>query len=256
MSHRLRTTSDFTDLVFLVLGHLPLAGPANLFDPRLVGWARGILPAEDAQILGEDAPRLAAFASPSWQAWPELFADLERLAAARHRDLADLRPEDVASPGLLKELQGQGVGAELMHATLALLAPGFSALHGEVIAPALAGRLEQIVAAIDSLAAYVPSLGEAAIEVSGTLGGHGRGFERRVVVGAPAAWHPYAPVDTALWALHEHLVRQARGGHAEAEASAISAGVDAMRRAPRELAEAHRLWLGRLDLSGLSVDDG
>ncbi len=255
MSHRLRATSDFTELVFLVLGHLPMVGPANLFDPRLVAWAADTLPDEDVKILGEDAPRLAAFASTSWQAWPELFADLERFAAARHRDLADLRPEDVASPGLLEELQGEGIGAELMHATLALLAPGFAALHREVIAPALAGQLERIDAAVGSLAHHVPSLGEATVEVSGTLGGHGRGFERRLVVGAPAAWHPYGSVDTALWALHEHLVRQATGGHARAEASAIRVGMDAMRSAPRELAQAHRAWLARLDLSGLSIDD-
>ncbi len=254
MSGRVRPTSDFTDLVFLVLGHLALDGPARLYDPRMIAWATEHLPAADRAILAEDAPRLAALATDRWQAWPELFDDLEQLEPARARALARLGFDDVAAPWLLTGLAAEGDGAELMHATLSLLAPACAELHRRTLAPIVLGELEAVARWIGELAELVPGLADARVELSGMLGGHGRGFAMRIVVGAPAPWHGGSALDSALWALHEHLVLDAAGDWGSAERQALRVGQQVMEAARPELAEAHRAWLARLDLSGLAIE--
>ena len=254
---RLSATDAFTDLVLHVLAHVSVPGPEDLFEPRYVAWAEAATPADlharllaDADVL---AHRWSSAEGLALQAWPDLHRDLPAFFVTRARALADVRSDEVASPGVLARLQActPAIG-ELVHAQLGLLAPWFAKMHNDVVTPAIAEVLDEVAEVLADAAALVPSFARERVELAWPLGPRGRGLAGRIVIGAPAPWNGMAPATTAVLALHEHAVRCASTSEwASAEWTALRELAGAMRGAPAPLRSAHAGWLESLELASL-----
>ncbi len=249
---------EFTQLVFHVLAHVPLAGPGDVHDPRYIGWATARSSDEDRALLDHDAGLLARV----WAGDPrcaalhelcELHQSWPRFAATAGRALAELDEREVDDPALLDRLRGVE-GAELFHAALALLGPGFRRTFAE-LRPALATADAELRRWIDRLAPRCPGLADARVELVWALGVHGRGFARRILVGAPAAWNGCSAARQAVLAAHEHAVLAGDAGdYATQEWVALVELARCLRGAEPELREAHRNWLASLELSPLLAE--
>ncbi|HLT40747.1 MAG TPA: hypothetical protein VK034_30935 [Enhygromyxa sp.] len=246
---------ELDQLVFHVLAHAPLSGPGNVHDRRYVAWAAERFDAADRRMLDHDAALLARLwnADPRYDALHrigELHHDLAGLLACADRPLAELRPDEVADPRLLATIH-ELPGAELLHATLALLAPGFARVFAE-----LRPILEQASAGfrgwLDRLDPACPGLASARVELVWALGLHGRALGSRILVGAPADWNGCAPARQAVLAAHEHTVaRVSEHDYVADEWAALTELADRLRDADPTVQQAHRDWLASLDLSSL-----
>lgn len=246
---------EFTQLVFHVLAHAPLRGPGNVHDPRYVAWAAERCDADDQRLLGHDAGLLARLwdADPRYDAlhrFCDLHAGLREFSACAGRALAQLRASEVAEPELLEQVR-ELEGAELLHATLALVAPGFARVWAE-LAPTLEHADASVRAWIDRLDRHCPGLADARVELVWALGLHGRALSKRILVGVPAAWSGSAPARQAVLAAHEHAVVRFGGrDYVTDEWAALTGLAQQLRGAESQLRDAHREWLASLALSPL-----
>lgn len=249
---------EFTQLVFHVFAHLRLAGPGDIHDPRYVAWAAERFDGADLELLAHDADLLARL----WNADSrydtlhrlcELHADLAGLRACAARPLAELAPEELADPELLVVLR-ELPGAELIHATLALLAPGFARVFAE-LGCTLGRASVEVRTWIERIDLACPGLAAARIELVWALGMHGRAGSKRILIGAPAKWNGCSPARQAVLAAHEHTVaRVSVGDYVADEWSALTSLADRLREADPIVREAHREWLASLNLAPLLAD--
>lgn len=239
----------FTQLVFHALAHVGRAGPGDLFDGTYVAWARSTFAPAVQRLLEEDAAVLAALwrGEPGLDvldALPELHGSLAAFVRTAGRGLAAVTAEEVARPEVLRALQGLGAAGELVHATLGLLAREFARVHDERIAPRLVEEVGGIEEALAGLAAYVPGLAEARVEVVWALGARGRAMPGRILIGRA----PCAPIVAA----HEVAVcASGQVEHVRAEWAALVRLAGWLRGAPAGPREAHARWLAGLELAGL-----
>lgn len=245
----------FTQLVFHVFAHAPLRGPGNVHDRRYVAWAGGRFDLADQRLLSHDADLLAGLwnADARYDALHrlcELHAGLDKFRACSGRSLAELRADEVADPellGVLRELPG----AELVYATLTLLAPEFTRVCSE-LEPVLEQASADVRAWIDRLDLHCLGLARARVELVWALGLHGRALADQILVGAPADWNGCTPARQAVLAAHEHTVARLGGDDYVAdEWAALTELAYQLREADPALCEAHRDWLASLDLSPL-----
>lgn len=263
------------DLVFHALAFVPAAAgapaasrAASLFDPRWIAFARGTMEEEAFAPIAEDAGVLSGLLAPvevahgiGWLA--ELFDDVEPMRRCARRGLDELTEGDVASPVALFALRGLPAAAvEILRADLALMARAFEGAHARTLGP----HRDRALAAMRARAAQLPgwlARALAPVELSATLGEHGRGFERAIVVGV--AGRPGEEVDpdaSLIWAIHEVVVQRAAAlareggasGWARVEAIALTAEEHLLRETP--LRAAFEGWSARLDRSGLAPVDG
>lgn len=254
MSPTVAPLSACAELCVHALAYVPFTDPGTSYDPRYLAWAR-------AHGLGGDAMRtdgeiVARAIGPRARAllhhWPALWPDLDALAAARTRALADLTANDVADPALLAAIRAADDPAlEVFHATVALELPQWRRVHDDVVRPAMARASVDVASRLATIAEHITTLQRQTIALSWALGPRGRGYATRLVIGAPAPWHDGGPERSIVLALHEHAVRDlAQGDWATVEWSAlrrVASWVDAW----PELQHAHAAWVARLDLRGL-----
>jgi len=268
----LRRASVHADLVFHALSFVPAgagAAPAvraaSLYDPRRIAFARGTMAADAYLPIEEDAGVLSGLLGEvevahgiGWLA--ELFVGLEPMRACARRGLDEIAAGEVASPVALAALRAlPAAPVEILRADVALVSRAF---EGE-LARSLGPHRDLALASIEARLSALPSWLEGAlgdVELSATLGGHGRGFERAVVVGVPSLPGEAIDADASLiWAVHEVAVRRAAalgpgGGWARVEAVALEA--EALVLGPTGLNAAFEAFRARLDRSGLApVDD-
>lgn len=245
----------FTQLVLHVLAHVPRAGPGDLHDPQHLAAAAPLWSPGARALLAEDAATLAALwrAAPALDrldALPDLHASLAAFRRTAARPLAALGPGDVADPALLRALQALGPAGELVHALLGLLAPEFAEIHERALAPMLTRAAADLAPWLAVLAAAVPGLAAARVELAWSLGGRGRALPARILVGAGG--DPRLP---AVVAAHEHAVcTSGQVDHPRAEWSALVRLARWLRDAPPELRDAHARWLAGLRLAPLLAD--
>jgi hypothetical protein len=245
----------FTQLVYHVLAHAPLRGPGNVYDRRYVAWAAERFDPADQQLLVHDAALLAR----SWNGdarydalhrFCELHAGLAEFRACSARSLSELHASEVADPELLEVLR-ELPGAELLHATLALLAPGFTRVLTQ-LEPTLEQASVSVRAWIDRLDECCLGLAGARVELVWALGVHGRALADRILVGAPADWNGSAPARQAVLAAHEFTVaRVSTNDYVADEWAALTELAYQLREADPQLRDAHRAWLASLNLSPL-----
>lgn len=241
----------FTQLVFHALAHVPRPGPGDLHDPTHVDRAARHFSPATRELLTSDAALLAALwrASPGLDlldALPELHTSLPAFRRTAARALAELTDRDVAAPSLLAALQRLGAPAELLHATLGLVADEFARVHADIITPSLAAACGSIAASLAPLAERVPGLLSAQIELVWALGSRGRALPRRILIGAPDG----APLLSAVVAVHEYAVcTSGQDDYLRAEWSALRRAARWLRAT--HLRGAHARWLAGLDLSAI-----
>lgn len=251
-------TSDFTDLVLHVLGHVRLTGAGSVYDPRYVAWMRGRAPDELERLVHEDAAVLERVWSGAREpevvhAWPQLFDTIAGLRAVARQELRGLSAGQVDAPAVLAQLVAAArPELELLHATLCTLAPWYARWHAVEVEPALRRAVEAVQPWIEPAVRVVPSLGHARIELAWAMGARGRGFSSRIVVGAPGPWHDLDARIPVVLAMHEQLVIDSgHASYADAEWAALTGLAARMVAAPVELREAHARWLGSLELRSL-----
>lgn len=242
-------TSDFCELVFFFLAHVPRRGADNLRSISLAEEGAQWLSAAALARLDETAALLADAPGTALQWWPELFESLEHYDDTRDRALCELAPDDVAAPQVLARLRTDGRQGELVHAELSMLAPEFEARYTEVIAPAVASGVERVQPLLEALVQRLPEMKAESIELAYCLGDHGRVYDGRIVVGAPAPWNNLTPAQSVCWALHETLVKRADAPYMRAEWSALIGGGTIVEGTA--LATERMAWLGRLELAPL-----
>jgi hypothetical protein len=248
-------TTDFADLVFHALAHLPLSDHTTLFDPRYLAWAER-LPEETRAPFAEDATvlvrRWALRDAGGLQFFPILQASIADFLVSARKEFRELRSDDVGSAPALDALRRVDEAlVEILRADLALAAREYEAVFAERIRPELARFCDPIAALSESLARHLPER----IELSSVLGPRGRALGARIVVGAPLAWAEIETATPIVLALHEHLVRTstARGAdrYAATEWDALVRGADIVAGGAAEIAPAHARWVERLALRPL-----
>ena len=251
-----RVANGYVQLVVHVLAHVPLTRAGNLYDPRYRAWAAARHGGEALEFLAHDAQLLArAWAvDPRMDRLHTLFAlhdTLDGFRATATRELAELGDREVARPGLLTELRELPL-AELLHASLAVLDRPWAAIFA-TIEPELRGSCQVLARAILPLREVLPSFAAQSIELVWGLGVHGRAFDQRVLVGAPATWNGSSPLRQAILAAHEHCVaRSEHSGYIAAEWDALRDLARRMRALEHpSLRRAHAAWLASLDLDEL-----
>jgi hypothetical protein len=251
----------YTQLVFHVLAHVrlswPEAGPGDIHDPRYVAWVRAHAETEAAALVADAALLARLWASDPRYDRLHSLAQLHRgwagFWACADRSLAELDPSEVADPGLLARLRELD-GAELIHATMALLGPGFLLVLAKQ-GPELRAAADATRIWIKRLDPLVPGLGEARIELVWALGVHGRAFPDRLLIGAPVAWSATTPARQAVLAAHEHTVaRLGVGDYVLDEWRALTELAAALRTGSPELLAAHHEWLASLELGPLLAE--
>jgi hypothetical protein len=241
---------EFTQLVFHVFAHVPLRGPGDVHDRRYVAWAAGVFEAADRELLAHDAALLARLWNEDRRyevlhGFCDLHASFAEFLKCSERPLSELRPDEVADAELLVRLR-ELPGAELLHATLALLAPSFTRVFA-----GLKATLEQAGASVSEWLGRL-QLAEVRVELVWALGLHGRALPQRILVGAPADWNACSPARQAVLAAHEHTVAGvAMGNYVDDEWAALTELAYRLRDADPELRDAHRDWLASLDLAPL-----
>lgn len=254
----LAIASDYAQLAFHALAHLPIRGPGRL-DPRYPAWCRRAMPEAARAPIEEDAPAIAELVARERcdvvHAMPELFRDLAQVRACAARELAELDDRDVASPALLRALRNSAA-AELLRAAILLAAPAFERFFAAELVPLCERGRALLEPQLDRARALHPPLAGARVELAWPLGAHGRAFPERIVVGVPGDFAGLDAATPAVLAMHEASVRAHGGGAAgepyvRAEWSAIIDVARSMAAAPSELREAHARWLAALDLAPL-----
>lgn len=243
---KLAPTSDFTELVFFFLAHVPRRDQDSLVNPAQVRDAQQWLSEMAQDRLAETAALLTDAPGHALQWWPELFSSLEQYAGARDRALCELAPDDVAASNVLAQLRTDGRQGELVHAELALLAREFAARHASTLAPQLVQQLEPVGTRLDAIAQREPALADTRFELSACLGDHGRAYANRIVVGAAMPWNQLTPECSACWAVHEWLVRRTQADYLESEWRALLEAGPMVEGTPLE--GPRRRWLERLNL--------
>lgn len=243
----------FTQLALHVLAHVPRPGPGDLFDPQHRDRAAPHFRAATNTLLASDAATLSALwrADPSLDAFdalPDLHASLPAFRRTAPRALAELTAADVTCPEVLFALQRLGPPAELLHATMSLLADEFAHIHADLIAPELASARDSIAASLAPLTPTIPGLAATTIELAWALGPRGRSLPTRILIGSPRPdLDPRLP---AVVAVHEYAVSASgQVDYVRAEWSALVRGARWLRSSP--LRDIHASWLAGLDLSAL-----
>lgn len=252
-----RPTGELTELVFHVLAHVRLGGPGNIHDSRYVAWVREHASAEHVAVLHRAAEQL----EPAWRdhtpmvvhAWPELFDTIEAMRATSGRTLAELGPDDVAGPGILRELQRlDPAPIERLHATLTEVAVEGAEGYRARARSELLQAERKLGSWWEPAIAVLPSLAASRLELSHVLGARGRVYGERIVVGAPVPWNGIDPQASVVVAMHEQSVRDAGPcRYADAEWAALTGLAARMRDAPTALRRAHAQWLASLELGPL-----
>lgn len=255
------------ELCFHALAHVPVADPGSSYDAGYLSWAAGVGLADadrrdDGALVGRS---IGVSGRGLLHHWIGLWADLDQLAAAGTRALAELRPSEVADPALLAAIQAAADPAlEVFHASVALDLPAWRAVHRDTIVPAMHDAAAVVGPMLASVVERVTTLRSKDVALSWVLGPRGRGHATRLIVGAPAVWHDGTAEQSVVIVLHEHAVRDlARGDWASVEWSALRRVAGWVIAWP-ELQRAHQRWVARLELRGLievlrsreTIDDG
>lgn len=248
------TATAFVDLVFHVLAHVSVDVPAGAYDPEYVRWCERTLgPASSRELatLASDVARAApthdALARAQLLAW--MFRDVQNAARAFDRSLAELRPDDVARPELLRALAGDPA-AELLFCAVALEAGAHASL------PAIAADAA-FGSARAEVARAAPRLAEMPVETVRSLRLRGRVYDATIFVGVPSPIAPGAPVEHVAWqAGHEATVAELAAARLPFDQHEHAAVVLLATRARRAgLAEGHARWLAQLRAPSPSFDD-
>lgn len=248
-------TDDFTDLVVHVLAHVRLREAGSLFDAKYGAWVAEQMPPAERTRLREGAAALerawARGAPPLVHAWPEVFGSLDELRAVGGEELSTLDPAQVRAPAVLEAVRS-APGVERLHAVCGALAPWFGPWRREALAPAQARGRAEVGRWLEEAVELQPGLGAARVELAFALGGRGRAFRRRIVVGMPAAWNELDGRTPAVLAMHEHAVlTSGHAGYVEAEWAALTRLAATMQRASELLRRAHGRWSASLGLGPL-----
>lgn len=244
----------YTVLALHVLAHVPRPGPGDLYDPRYIAWSAAHISPAARHQLQTDAALLATLPGlADLDLFPFLHNTLAAYQRTTPRALADLHPDDVAAPTLLRALQSLGPTAELMHIAMSLQAPGFARIHAAHLTPWSHTAIPAISPWLTALASIVPDpskLKTYRIELAPPLGPRGRAFADRILIGCPDPLTD--PISPAIVALHEYAV--CTSGHVDytsAEWHALTQCARWCTRAPPPLRSAHARWLATLDLTHL-----
>ncbi len=244
--------SEFAELCFHALAHIPLQGPERLFDPRYVAFAERTLPLEareplaaDAQAIGAELERTSTSGAVQWL--PLLHADVASFTKTALSELKELGPVDADGTALAALQAVESRAIEWLRADLLLIAEAFVLTYH---------RTPQSVSnELEALLSTVPAPEKPArVELALALGPRGRAFTDVVIVGAPAAWWCMDEVDRAIpavLALHEHAVLGAAGDYVDREWQALTSLARRIVGHDERLRAAHQRWLARLDLDGL-----
>ncbi len=233
--------NGFAQLACHVLVHISLPPPGNAYDAAYCAWA--------ARAIGDDTlrgdatllARVAAREADATRIWwlPLLLPSFEALRAVRARPLAEV-DGDARAIGALR-----GMTTSLAEHAYALIGLGLERYEAAGID--LDDMVAPVEAAIAEACAIVPELARDRIELVHALGPRGRGFERHILVGAPASWNDVTPHESAAIALHEHVVTATELPWVDAERAAIAR----LSLLEGPIGDAYRRWLARLDLSSL-----
>lgn len=242
---------DYTQLAFHVLAHAVWLGPGRLSDPWYDEWSARTFSAGTALQVAEDGYIVGQMGEhPELHLLAELHRSIAAFKPTATRPLADIQPHEVRDVPALRALQRLGTAAELLHASMALVAPEFTAVFIDIIKPWGRAAVAAISPWLAALAEHAPGLADARVELVWPLGRHGRAMPGRILIGCidPDA----DPISPAILAMHEHAV--CTSGHVDY----LPAEWDALRRAarwsaaaPPALRDAHARWLASLDLAPL-----
>ncbi|MBI4699710.1 MAG: hypothetical protein HY744_00860 [Deltaproteobacteria bacterium] len=259
---RILASRSWPDLVFHVLAHVEATAalPASLFDPfyvrfaaRHLGPAAGRQLGEDAAVLGRVLVTHELLARAQLLAW--LFAGGEQAGACAERDLAQLRPDEVADPSLLAPLAAAGPAVELLRCAAELERDAHGRLPPAELDP---GPFAQ---ALERTAAVAPLLADCGVMPLRALRLRGRVRGREIWVGLPSD-EPGPELDHVVWqACHEATVLELgeqagasgeRLGARAVEHAAVVLLAARARDAGRE--HEHARWLGHLGTGTISTE--
>lgn len=259
MSALLLVASDYTQLAFHALAHLPIPGPGRLDDPRYLEWCAREVPREARAAIEDDAAVVAELfvreGADALHAMPELFSDITQARASATRALTELTGEDVADASVLRTLRNSAA-AELLRGAMLLMAPAFARFHRDVLARRCEDGRARMEPLLDRARSLHAPLRDARVELAWALGSRGRAFPRRVIVGVAGDFTERDAATPVVLAMHESSVRANDRGpgserYVRAEWAALVEVARVMEVAPSELRDAHAAWLASLDLSSL-----
>ena len=221
----IRAAGPHADLVFHALAFVPprrdappLVDAASLHRPAWIHLATERLPPGAVAPIAEDAPLVGALVTDgpiaiALQRFALLHPTIAAFLATARRALADLRPEDVARPADLAEIQAAPPApVEIFRAALALAARAFAAAHAGALEPFAHRLIEALAPRWEALTAELPALASIDLRVSATLGPRGRLVEDTVIAGTATLPWDGGPLDTGTplaLAAHEASVRAA-----------------------------------------------
>lgn len=241
--------SDFENLVFHGLAHLALPDASDLYEPRYVDAAPACLRAD---LLLErpliDGAYRRATNGFALQLLPVLYPDIDMFVADGHvslRQVADGRDDEDMAKRVVQEAE---VITELVRGELLLIACDYREHFVVTVLPALRRACSALEALRSEAERLCPELTGLAVAVVAALGGHGRGYPARILVGPDDD----EPRQSWLWAMHEALVLAApQQQYAPAERFALDTLRARMRGAQGCWSAVHTQWYGSLDTTRL-----
>lgn len=271
----MRAASVYTEVVFHLLAFVPvdrgapaLARAASLWSPRYQAYAKAQLPRDAVEPCERDGALLGSLLSrpevaTTMQLLAILHQDVPQALRSALRNVGELRPGDVDSPGALAALRTlPAEPVEIARIAVALAAPEVESVYEAVIGPFVSATIAEMAPHLAACAAAIPALGTADIRLSATLGPHGRGYGDTVIVGSEAlptdAPEPWGPITLAV---HELSVQAASRAlqvtgidptWARAERVALLASERALKGTPLEPHYAR--WRATLSTEGLVPD--
>jgi hypothetical protein len=218
-----RLASIHADLVFHLLAFVPpprtssaLARAASLYCPKYIEFAKGALPAGAVEPCERDASILSALAArddiaTGLQLLAVLHDDIGAALAGALKGVRELGPEDVSSPWAQRALAALPEDpVEIARVAIALAGPDFEEAHDRVFGDAARRLLEAIAPKWTELEARIGALSTTDVRLSSTLGAHGRGFGKTVIVGAHGLpGDEPDPLGPLVFAVHEIAVQAA-----------------------------------------------
>lgn len=219
----MRLASIHADLVFHLLAFVPparsssaLVRAASVYCPRYVEFARAALPDGAFEPCERDATILSSLAArdevaTGLQLLAILHDDVTAALAAALKSVRELGAEDVSSPWaqrVLAALPEEPV--EIARVAIALAGPDFEEAHERVFGDFARRLLEAIGPKYRELEARIGALTTTDVRLSVTLGAHGRGFGKTVIVGAQGLpSDELDPIGPLVYAVHEVAVQAA-----------------------------------------------
>lgn len=219
----MRLASIHADLVFHLLAFVPparsssaLVRAASLYSPRYIEFAKASLPAGAVEPCERDATILSALAArddiaTGLQLLAILHDDVGAALAAALKGAGELGVDDVASPWAQRALAAlPEEPVEIARVAIALAGPDFEEAHDRVFGDSSRRLLDAIRPKWVELEARIGALATTDVRLSATLGAHGRGFGKTVIVGAHGLpGEELDPIGPLVYAVHEVAVQAA-----------------------------------------------